>query len=220
MHLPAILTEEPEICSCYYFCVGTVAAKRQIWCMWGDERRCGADSRPESDSPTPEGASPTSHHHISVCVCMCVCARFTLCVLLTVFDSACTRLCVKYVCVCVCVYGLRAAAWREWRGGESGRNAAMSLRSLDSRCLHNNTQRGHVQAGKSRTPRHACQSFKVTVSSRSLKHAHRLCAEKAADAAKWICKSVLWNIAVDRFKTLSMYFVEVEAALLGRGPFF
>lgn len=67
----------------------------------------------------------------------------------------------------------------------------MSLRSLDSRCLHNNTQRGHVQAGKSRTPRHACQSFKVTVSSRSLKRAHRLCAEKAADAAKWICKSVL-----------------------------
>lgn len=130
---------------------------------------------------------PPNHH-------ICVCACFTLCLTLHAL--------VRVFNMCVCVYGLRAAACREWRGGESGRNAAMSLRSLDSRCLHNNTQRGHVQAGKSRTPHHACQSFKVTVSSCSLKHAHRLCAEKAADAAKWICKSVLWNIAEERFKTL------------------
>lgn len=127
----------PSVLLCV--CVGTVAVKRQIWCMWGDERRLGADSRPESDSPTPEGASL----NIRVCVC-----------------EACTRLCVK--CVCLWAQGgcMERVAWRGER-----RNAAMSLRSLDSRCLHNNTQRGHVQAGKSRTPRHACHSFKVTVSS-------------------------------------------------------
>lgn len=84
----------------------------------------------------------------------------------------------------------------------------MSLRSLDSRCLHNNTQSGHVQARKSRTARHACQSLKVTVSSRSLKH--RLCAEKAADAVKWIYKSE------EGFKTLSARLDEAEAVLLGR----
>ena len=91
-------------------CVGTVAVKRQIWWMWGDERGCWADSQPESDSTTPAGAS--SHHQISVCMRAC----FTPSVLTVVWLCTPVNVCCTCVCLCVCLWAqggcMQRVAWR------------------------------------------------------------------------------------------------------------